>query len=1100
MHAASGALEIKVLGPVEVSRDGERLLLRASLQRRLLAALLAGSGRPVTVGALLEAVWDDPEPDTARRSLLVHMHRLRRSLGDPTRILHQAGGYRIRVSADEFDAGAFDELAAAARRARAEGALERSVAEFEAAAGLWRGAPYDDIPASGLIAREVQRLELERFQVSQELLEVGLDLGRHDSLTGALETLTEAHPFRERLTALRMLALYRAGRQAEALQVYRWSRSVLREEIGVDPGPVLQRVHEAILRRDQRLDLVAAGSLDGEWVPLERPSAPPRRAEARPVPRELPANVNEFTGREDVLRELEAARLGDPAEGIPPSAAVVIAGMAGVGKTSAAVHWAHRIADDYPDGQLFLNLRGFSAVPPLRPVEALAAMLRSLGLHRDQIPTEPDEAAARMRTETAGRRMLVVLDNAGSAEQVIPLLPGGSDAFVIVTSRSRLGDFLAQYGGYLLRLDPLTPVEAERLLKTLLRLPRSAERPEIAELARRCGNLPLALRIAAASLTDQPQLDTAAFARRLATGGELATLRIGDSPNTAMRATFDRSYTALPETVRRVFRLMGVAPVRSFSAESVSVLADADRETAEQAMGHLVNAHMVGRDERGRYHLHDLIRAYADDLLEAGDPERTAALDRLFDWYVESADVASGHRYSEYARLGKPDSQAGPPDLADPELAGRWLDEEGENLIGLARYAAAHGRGCVAWRLADILRGHAWTHLSAADCIELGRAALQGALGERSASGEAVAHLALATAHHRAADYAAVLSHASRAIDLARRIGWDVGRASAHHLMALACSLRGRPREAVEHAEAALAINRAAGRLRGQSVNLGALAMARGELGDLREEMRLHTAGLDIAERIGDPVLEASHLRDMAVAAVDLGRIDAAEKHLDRIVRIDAGTEGGTLDSGTSRAMAALYSALGEHGTALRYAEAAVRAAGKRSDRTRRAAGMARIATALCGLGRYEEAVEAAERALIAAGPDRSEEGIAVLSSRAVGRIETGRFDAARADAQRLLEVATEGEYRVAEGMALNALAEVGLRGSAPEGAADRAREALGILEGAGHRAGEAWSLWLLGLAERSRGDEAAAERLWRRVERIYTEIGAPVPARFGLD
>ncbi|GAB3996774.1 hypothetical protein GCM10029992_17800 [Glycomyces albus] len=520
--------------------------------------------------------------------------------------------------------------------------------------------------------------------------------------------------------------------------------------------------------------------------------------------------------------------------------------------------------------------------------------------------------------------MLLLLDNAGSAEQVIPLLPGGSESFVIVTSRSRLGDFLAQYGGYLLRLDPLTSAEAERLLKTLLRVPRSAERPEIAELARRCGNLPLALRIAAASLTDQPQLDPAGFARRLAAGGELATLRIGDSPNTAMRATFDRSYAALPEAVRRVFRIMGVAPVRSFSAQSVSVLAEADRDSADRAVQHLVNAHMLGRDERGRFYLHDLIRAYADDLLDAGDPERAAALDRLFDWYVESADVASGHRYSN-----TPDWASATPGrdrtLADPELAGRWLDEESENLIGVARYAAAHGRGCVAWRLADILRGHAWTHLSAADCIELGRAALQGALEEGSSSGEAVAHLALATAHHRAADYPAVVSHAERAIDLARRIGWDVGRASAHHLMALACSLTGRPRHSVEHAESALAINRAAGRLRAQSVNLGALAMARGELGDLREEMRLHSAGLEIAERIGGPVLEASHLRDMAVAAVDLGWMDAAEKYLDRIVRIDAGTDGGTLDSGTSKALAALYSALGEHGTALRYAEAAVR-------------------------------------------------------------------------------------------------------------------------------------------------------------------------------
>ena len=1099
MHAVSGELEIRVLGPIEVSRGGERLLLRASVQRRLLAALLAGAGRPVTVDSLIEAVWSEPPPENARRSLMVHMHRLRRALGDPARIIHQTNGYRIQVTADEFDARAFDELAAAARKARAEGALEESVARFTAAARLWRGAPYDGVPAFGLIAREAQRLDEDRFLVRQERLEVGLDLGRHDSLIGEFEAVTREHPFRERLTALRMLALYRAGRQAEALQVFRSSRAILREEIGIDPGTIVQRVHEAILRRDARLDSVAAGSLGGEWAPLARPARRVDSAPPPPVPRELPADLNEFTGRDDVLRRLEAARLGSPEDGIPPAATVVIAGMAGVGKTSAAVHWAHRIAHHYPDGQLFVNLRGFSAVPPLRPGEALAAMLRSLGLSRDRIPDEPDEAAARLRTETSGRRMLVVLDNAASAEQVAPLLPGGSQSLVIVTSRSRLGAFLAQFGGYFLRLDPLESVEAERLLKTLLRVPRSAEPPEIAELARRCGNLPLALRIAAASLTEQPELDIAEYTQRLTEGSELETLRIGDSPNTAMRATFDRSYRNLPESVQRVFRLMGAAPVRSFSAEAVSVLADGSPEATESAVEQLIHAHMVYRDERGRLCLHDLIRAYADQLLDAGDPEREQALDRLFNWYVEAADAASGHRYAGYARLGTRRSPPVPRGEADPDSAVRWLEEESANLIAVARHAGDSGRGSVAWRLADILRSHAWTELGSADCIELGRAALQGALAERSWPGEAVAELALATAYHRAADYAEVTLHAERAIGLARRIGWEVGMASAHHLMALACVLVGRPRDAVEHAESALAVNRSFGRLRAQSVNLGALAAARGELGDLREEFRLHSAGLEIAERLGDPEIEATHLRDLATATADLGWICTAEKFLDRAVRIDAAAQDGTLHPGTSTALAALYSAQGEHGIALRYAEAAVLDCGIQGDRSRLAAALGRSAAALNGLGRYAEAKETAGRALAAAGTDRSEERIGFLALRAVACIELGEFEAARADARQQLALAAEGGYRLAEGMALNALAEVEIRGDGSGGVPGRAREALELFEQAGHRAGEAWSLWLLGLGEEAGGDGAAARQYWDRVLEVYKSLDVPPPQRFTM-
>lgn len=1096
MPAVSDALEIKVLGPVEVSRGGERVLRRAPLQRRLLAALLSGWGRPVSVDSLVDAMWGADAPADARSSLMVSLHRLRRALGDPRKITHEAGGYLIQVTADEFDAKAFEESVAAARKARSGGRLERSAADYAAALRLWRGDPYADIPALGLVAREAHRLEEERLLVSQERFEVSIDLGTPDPLIGEIEELARSHPFRERLAALRMLAMYRLGRQAEALQVFHESRGSLREELGIDPGPLLQRVHEAVLRSDERLDGLATESLDGEWAPLDR-----RRADAGPAapasPRELPADAVGFTGREAALTELDAARLGSPDEGIPPAAVVVIAGMAGVGKTSAAVHWAHRIASEYPDGQLFVNLRGFSAEPALRPIEALGSLLRSLGLTGDQVPTAPDEAAARLRTVTAGKRVLILLDNASAAEQVIPLLPGGSGSLVIVTSRNQLGDLLAQHSGFLLELAPLIPAEAERLLKTLLRMPRSSDQPEIGALAERCGYLPLALRIAAASLTGRPHLGLAEYTRRLAVGSQVSTLRIGDSPATAVRATFDHSYTALPDEVRNVFRLIGIAPVRSLAVQTVSVLADLPMEDTERAVEHLVNAHVINRDGRGRFSLHDLIRDYAGSLVEAGAPERLAALRRLFDWYVGMAGAACELRYPGHARLAQADQPKGPLQIEDAAQAANWLDDERENLLAVARHAADHGEGAVAWKLADILRVDAWMELSGADFLALGHTALKGAREARSPAGEAAAELGLATACRRVHDTSGAIRHAERAIELAQQVKWDAGLAAALSTVVHACMLTGRLREALAYAQRALAMTRADGRLRAQSVNLGSLGVVRGHLGDLRQKMLLHAAGLRIAEAVGSAGLQAAHLRNLVKVALDLGLLDRAEEYLDRAMRLEPDKEE---TARVLRIAAHLYAARGEHDTALRYAESALSQADEPGYRQEHIWVLTAIAMVLNRLGRHGEAVAAAGRGLHETAADVDEGRIEALLERAVGRIELGEIEAAKADAATMLALAREGGFRIGEGLALNVAAEAAIRSGEPSGAHAPVGQALEIFRRCGHRAGESWSLWLLGAAARAEGDRVARDEHWSRVEQIHQEIGAPLPARFKMD
>lgn len=1083
---------------MSVTLGGEPLLGRAPLQRRLLATLLAGSGKVMTVEALAEEMWAGSPPRNARNTVQVYLYRVRRSLGSEHRIVRESTGYRIQVSADDFDAKAFEELAAAAGEDRRKGRLERAAERYASALGLWRGEPYTDVPSTGMIAAEAQRLSERRSLVHQESLEIRLDLGSHASVIGELEVLAREHPFRERLTALRAVALYRSGRQAEALQVLRENRRVLREELGIDPGPLLQRVHDAVLHRDERLHSVSTGSIEGDWT------APPESrielgSPAATTPRELPPDVGGFTGRASELRAFEAARLGDEAEGIPPSPIIVISGMAGVGKTSSAIHWARRIADEFPDGQIFSDLRGYSGLPALRPIEALAAMLRSLGLTDDQIPADADHAAARLRTETANRRMLVLLDNAKSAEQVVPLLPSGPGSLVIVTSRNRLGDLLARHGGVHLTLAPLTTDEAVSLLKSLLRLPRSARDPEIVDLARRCGHLPLALRIAAANLTDRPQ-GLSEYTDRLSTGDALAALEIGASPEAAVRATFDRSYVAQSDDARRLFRMLGRAPVVSLPVEALAAVTGSDAETAERAAARLANANMAVRDGSGRLSLHDLLRDYANGLTDVTDPPQEEILERLFTWYLETAEAAGERLYPANARLSQREPADGPPRFDAPDAAARWLDDERGPLIELARFAAEHGRGSVSWRLADALRAHAWATMDSVDFLALADAALEGARQDRSECGEAVAELCVSTAYAKAREFMKVVDHAERAAELSRRIGWTSGQASAHHNMTLACWLIGRLQAALEHGKAALEINRQQGRLRGQSVNLGALSSVYGSLGDLRRKVRLRREGLGIADRIGDARLRKSHLCGILSASVELGDMETAEHCMDQAMRIETGSGKGTFTPVEAGSLAELYAGLGKHQDALPYAEAVARVGKASGDRRHEADGLVAMAFSLNLLGRHSEAVDAVDRALRSVRDDLRGTEISALIERGVGLIGLGRFEAGLADAESALGMARDCGYRVSEGLALDVLAEASLRLGDTGRARGHAEQAEELLRPVGHRAGEAWALWVLASVARAEGDAVAADRYRQRVEDAHAQMGSPVPCRFDFE
>src|SRR5215467_22352 len=535
-------LAFHVLGPLQVTRAGVPVTLGGPRERVLLAALLVEHGRVVSVDGLAQALWGDHPPATARHQVAIGVSRLRKALAGagPGVIATCAPGYRV---ADGWlDTRCFEERARQAHEALAAGDREEAARLLRAGLSLWRGPALNGIDRP-FAEIEAARLEERRLMVTEEHVGLELDLGRHEELVGELFALVRAHPLRERLRGLLMLALHRAGRRAEALAVYRDGRRQLVETLGVEPGPQLRAMHQALLRDEPAWDHDRPPSGQGDPAAgRDQPGHVP------PVPAQLPPNVRGFTGRRaelDALDELAAmpqAAANGAGEGPLPIG--IVAGVAGVGKTGLALHWGHRARHRFPDGQLYADLRGYDAhQEPLPPAAVLDGFLRALGVPGDQVPGGIDERAALFRSVLHGRQMLIVLDNARTPEQVRPLLPGSSTCLVLVSSRDRLDDLVAREGARLYALDVLGQIDAGDLLSRMAgdhRIePATADR-----IAALCDRLPLALRIAAARMAIRPHHTPAELADRLA--DEQRRLAELSQAHRGVRASFALSYRALP--------------------------------------------------------------------------------------------------------------------------------------------------------------------------------------------------------------------------------------------------------------------------------------------------------------------------------------------------------------------------------------------------------------------------------------------------------------------------------------------------------------------------------------------------------------------------
>ncbi|MFE0792426.1 AfsR/SARP family transcriptional regulator [Streptomyces mutabilis] len=618
----SAALRFGVLGPVRAWRGEEPLATGSPQQRALLAALLLREGRTATAAELIDALWGEEPPSQALAAVRTYASRLRKVL-DPGVLVSESGGYAVRLPGEgSLDLGVARALAAEAEKARDRGDLCHARDVLRRTLALWDGEVLAGVPGPYAEGQRV-RLEEWRLQLLETRLDMDLEQGCHAEAVSELTALTAAHPLRERLRELLMLALYRSGRQAEALAVYADTRRLLADELGVDPRPGLQELQQRILQADPAL----AG-----------PSAPAEETAPAPVrPAQLPATVPDFTGRTAFVRELSdvlASASGDGPSG-RVMAVSALAGIGGVGKTTLAVHVAHRARGAFPDGQLYVDLQGAGA-RAVEPETVLGAFLRALGTADSAIPDSLEERAALYRSVLDGRRVLVLLDNARDAAQVRPLLPGAEGCAALVTSRVRMVDLA---GAHLVDLDVMSPEEALTLFTKIVGEERVASEREAAlDVVGACGFLPLAIRVAASRLAARRTWTVSVLAAKLADERRrLDELRAGDL---AVKATFELGYGQLEPAQARAFRLLGLADGPDISLAAAAAVLDLPAEDTEDLLESLVDTSLLESAAPGRYRFHDLVRLYARACAERDEhppSERGAALSRLLDFYLATA-------------------------------------------------------------------------------------------------------------------------------------------------------------------------------------------------------------------------------------------------------------------------------------------------------------------------------------------------------------------------------------------------------------------------------------------------------------------------------
>ncbi|MEU6254461.1 BTAD domain-containing putative transcriptional regulator [Streptomyces sp. NPDC047043] len=858
-------------------------------RRAVLAALAVDAGRPVPIEVLIDRIWGADPPTGARRALYAHIARLRRlaerldDVGEGRLpVLRRSGGYQLDLDPDRVDLHRFQRLVALARDSaqpdRTRAALLREALE------LWRGEPFAGLPGTWP-ARMRETWRRQRVEAAVRLADLEIHSGDPAAVVGELTDLLGEYPLTEPLAEALMRALHTAGDSGEALRCYAQTRRRLVEELGTEPGRRLWQLHQEILR-ERPLETGHEHEARPATVPPPSGGSAPYAA-----PAQLPAGVPGFTGRTDELARLDAL-LADT--GRQPAAAVVVSalsGMGGVGKTALAVHWARRMRPAFPDGQLYVNLRGFDpGGAPLTPDRTVRGFLDALGVPATRVPESLDAQVGLYRSLLSGRRVLVVLDNACDADQVRPLLPGAPGCLALVTSRSPLTGLAAAQGAHLLALDLLTAEECRDLLAARLGAARvAAEAAAVDEIVVRCAGLPLALAVVAARAAARPHVPLAGFAEELRTAERiLDPLDTGD-PATAVRTVFHWSYRTLSPQAARLFRFLGLHPGPDADLTALAALAGTGVDQVRAPVRELTAAHLLIEHAPRRYTLHDLLRAYAVELVADHDDEPTvrAATRRVLDHYLHTAYAADAlltRRHHPMA-LAPAAPGAQPHQPADCDEALAWLIAEQAVLLSAVERPLP-GFDAYTWQFAATLttfleRQGNWQALTDVHTV-----ALQAASDHEDLAGQAAAHRGLGLARFQLRDSQGARHHFTHALDLFRRLDNHAGQARTRQNLAKMIWAHGAPSEALHHARRSLEHFRLAHDRGGQAVALNDMGWYLAELGDLRQALAYCRQALPLVQATGDLSGQAHTWDSLGYIHRHLGRHDTAVECYDRALAL----------------------------------------------------------------------------------------------------------------------------------------------------------------------------------------------------------------------
>ncbi|MEV8033268.1 BTAD domain-containing putative transcriptional regulator [Streptomyces sp. NPDC086182] len=858
------ALRFSVLGPVRAWLGEDPLPAGSPQQRALLAALLLRDGRTATASELIDALWGDEPPSQALAALRTYASRLRKTLGAEV-LVSESGGYAIRsLREGALDHVRAQELAADAEKARGSGDLSRARDLLRDALALWDGEPLASIPGP---YAETQRARLEewRLQLLESRLDMDLEQGYHAEAISELTALTAAHPLRERLRELLMLALYRSGRQAEALAVYADTRRLLADELGVDPRQGLKELQQRILQADPG---------------LAEPSAPKAEPPAVLVrPAQLPATVTDFTGRMSFVQELSDVLASASSEDGRVMAVSALAGIGGVGKTTLAVHVAHQSRGAFPDGQLYVDLQGAGS-RAAEPETVLGAFLRALGTADSAIPDSLEERSALYRSVLDGRRVLVLLDNARDAAQVRPLLPGTEGCAALVTSRIRMVDLA---GAHLVDLDVMSPEEALQLFTKIVGQERVASEREAAlDVVAACGFLPLAIRIAASRLAARRTWTVSVLAAKL--GDERRRLDELQAGDLAVKATFELGYGQLEPAQARAFRLLGLADGPDISLAAAAAVLDLPAEATEDLLESLVDTSLLESAAPGRYRYHDLVRLYARSCAERDEQppsERAAALSRLLDFYLSTAaGVYAIERPGD--RLVDHLEPTEFPGLSfdDRHPAHDWLYAEANALLSCVRQSVSDSRLRRAvdllWAAKDLAESGANSReyeVAANAALERARA-----LGDARAAGRALT--TLTDVHMVAGRFDQADAAAVEATRMAQEADDPVARCWAPNTRGIVAIYQGRHADGERHLNSAIENFRSNKNRPGEASALCNLSRIHLAVGRIDSAVTLARQGIDIYDSTGNALRGANGRYALGLALTSSGDLGSAAESL----------------------------------------------------------------------------------------------------------------------------------------------------------------------------------------------------------------------------